>query len=100
MTESPLEELQSENQRLRDLVVSLTAALVRNIALEPPRDRRPASSAGTEDDLLRDADECFRCARVLGLKKEIAEALEATGHDFVAKAVEIEAALQREKRKQ
>ena len=99
MTKSLFEELQSENQHLRDLVVSLTAALVRHIALEPPSDRRLASSADAQD-LLRDADECFRCARVLGLRKEIAEALEAAGHGFIAKAVEIEAALQREKRKQ
>jgi hypothetical protein len=31
------------------------------------------------------------------LKKEIAEGLEMTGHEFMAKAVEIETARQREK---
>jgi DNA-binding CsgD family transcriptional regulator len=37
--------LQSENQRLRDLVVSLSAALVRNLALDLGSERRAASTA-------------------------------------------------------
>jgi DNA-binding CsgD family transcriptional regulator len=41
----PLRILQSENRRLRDLVVSLSAALVRNIMLELGSER-PAVSAG------------------------------------------------------
>jgi DNA-binding CsgD family transcriptional regulator len=41
----PLRILQSENRRLRDLVVSLSAALVRNIMLDLSAER-PAVSAG------------------------------------------------------
>ena len=88
--------LQLDNQRLRDLVVSLSSALLRSIALDPLRDRGTASSADAQR-LLLEADECFRCARILGLKKEIAESLEAAGHEFMVKAVEIETMLQREK---
>lgn len=98
MAEPIIEELQSEIQRLRDLVVSLSVTLLRNIALDPPTDRRVASSADAEH-FLREAEECFRCARLPGLKKEIAEGLEAAGHEFMAKVVEIETMLQREKRK-
>jgi hypothetical protein len=46
--------LRSENQRLRDLVVSLSAALLRNISLDPPRGRHNASTA---ERLLQDPDE-------------------------------------------
>jgi len=90
LIQSPL----SENKRLRDLVVLLSAALLRDIALHPPRDSREASDA---EHLLREAEECFRCARVPGLRKEIADGLEAAGHEFMAKAVEIATMLQREK---
>ncbi|SRR6266852_3256657 len=89
-----LQSLQSENQRLRDLVVSLSAALLRNIARHPPRDRPDASDA---ERLLQEAQECFRYAEIPGLKKEIAEGLNNLGHEFMAKAVEIETKLQREK---
>jgi hypothetical protein len=58
----------------------------------PFRDFREASEL-----LLREAEECFRWARVPGLRKEIAEGLEAAGHEFMAAAVEIETMLQRDK---
>jgi hypothetical protein len=91
-----LQSLKSENQHLRDLVVSLSAALLRKIALHPPRERSDSSDA---ERLLQEAQACFRCARSPGLKREIADGLEAAGHEFMAKAVEIETRLQRDKRK-
>jgi hypothetical protein len=87
---------ESQNQRLRDLVGWLSAALLRSIARDAPKDRRSGSGIDAAL-LLLDAEECFRCARIPGRKKEIAEGLEMTGHEFMAKAVEIETALQREK---
>jgi hypothetical protein len=93
---SPLQSLQSENQILRDLVVSLAAALLRNIALHPPRDRDDPSGA---ERLVQEADECFRCARLPGLKQQIAEGLQAAGNELLAKAVEIETKLEREEQK-
>jgi hypothetical protein len=94
-----LEELQSENKWLRDLVVSLSVTLLRNIALDPPKYRRNASSADAEY-LLKEAETCFRCAKVPGLEAEIAEGLDAAGHELMARAVEIETAVQREKWKE
>jgi hypothetical protein len=89
-----LRSLQCENQRLRDLVVSLSAALLRNIAIHPPRGRDDASDA---ERLMHEAQECFRYAEIPGLKKEIAEGLHKLGHEFMTKAVEVETKLQREK---
>ena len=40
--------LQSENQRLRDLVVYLSAAMLRNIAFDPERRSQAVSSADAE----------------------------------------------------
>jgi hypothetical protein len=88
------QSLHSENQRLRDLVISLSATLLRNIARHPPRDRDESSYA---ERLLQEAQECFRYAEIPGLKKEIADGLRTVGHEFMAKAVEVETKLQREK---
>ena len=90
-----MKELQAENQHLRDLVVSLSATLLRNVALKPDKDRH-ANSVDAEH-LLREAEECFRCARLPGLKREIAEGLDAAGKEFMAQAVQIETEVQREK---
>jgi hypothetical protein len=49
--------------------------------------------------LLQIADECFRSARIPGVKLEIAEGLDAMGHELMAKAVAIDAALQRRNQK-
>jgi hypothetical protein len=94
--EKSLQSLQSENQTLRDLVISLSAALLRNIALHPPQARGGASDA---ERLVQEADECFRCARLPGLKQQIAEGLQAAGNELLAKAVEIETRLGRKKRR-
>jgi hypothetical protein len=91
-----VESLRSENRHLRDLLVSLSATLLRNIVLEPSELRRAVTSADAER-LVREAEACFRCARTAGLKKEIADGLEVAGHEFMAKAVEIETILQRDK---
>ena len=87
---------ETQNQRLRDLVVWLSAALLRSIARDAPRSRRAGGSIDSAL-LLLEAEECFRCARIPGIKTEVAEGLEATGHEFMAKAVEIETERQREK---
>lgn len=88
--------MQAENQWLRDVVVPLSITLLRNIALDPPTYRRNASSADAER-LQTEAEQCFHCARIPGLKTEIAEALQAAGNELMAKAVEIETVLQRDK---
>jgi hypothetical protein len=93
-----LQSLQAENQRLRDLVLSLSATLLRKIALDPPIGRAPSSADA--ERLLHEAEECFRCARLPSLKKEIADGLEAAGNEIMAKAVEIETELQSEKWKE
>jgi len=49
------------------------------------------------EQLVEDAEQCFRCAKIPRLKKEVAEGLEAAGHQLMARAVEIETILEREK---
>ena len=92
-----VKELQEQNRRLRSLVVSLSAALLRKIAVETEI-HRPLSSTDAEQ-LVREAKECFRCARIPELKDEIAQGLEVAGRELMASAVEIETELQRAKRK-
>jgi hypothetical protein len=53
----------------------------------------------TMPQVLREAELCFRCAKSPGLKREIAEGLEAAGHELMAKAVEIDTIMERGKRK-
>jgi hypothetical protein len=90
----PFQALQADNQRLRDLVVSLSASLLRNVVR---RDRRDAARNIDAEYLFCEAEACFVCARISGLKEEIAKGLEVAGHEFMTKAVEIETSLQREK---
>jgi len=92
--------LQSDNQRLRDLVVSLSAALLRNIASDFRAGDGRINRSTDIEYLLSKAEKSFRCARYPGLKTEIAEGLEATGYEFMAKAVEVETAMQRSKWKE
>jgi hypothetical protein len=96
MTNSTIEELQSENEELRDLVVSLIAKLLRYLAFDPPKYRRNGSSTDA-GRLVEEAELCFHCARIPSLKKEVAEALEVGGNELMTRAVEIETILQREK---
>jgi len=97
MDRPTITELQEQNRRLRSLVVSLSAALLRKVALETEI-RRPLSSTESEQ-LVGEAKECFRCARMPELKAEIAEGLEVAGRELMARAVEIETDLQRARRK-
>lgn len=92
-----IDELEAENQKLRAVVASLSAALLRDVALQAVA-RQPLERAAAER-LVREAEECFRCARMPELKGAIAEGLEAAGHELMAKAVEIDAALQRDSSK-
>lgn len=96
MTDSNIADLQSENRELRDLVVSLVAKLLRYLALDPPKYRRNIGTADAER-LVEEAELCFRCARIPNLRKEIVETLEAGGNELMARAVEIETIVQREK---
>lgn len=81
-----IETLRLENQRIRDSIVSLAATVLRNTAPDPFKDHHDVNSADAEH-FLREAEECFRCAR----------GLEAAGHELSAKAVEIETLVQRRK---
>jgi hypothetical protein len=49
---------------------------------------------------VHEAEGCFRCARIPGIKSEIAEGLEVAGHELMAAAVAIETELQRAKKPQ
>jgi hypothetical protein len=90
-------ELTAENQQLRSLLASLPAKLLREAAVESATPQ-PLRTADAER-LLREAEDCFRCARLPNLKPEIAEGLEVAGRELMTKAVEIESALQRERRR-
>jgi hypothetical protein len=95
--ELKIEELQAENQRLRIAVAALSAALLCGAAVDSVA-RKPAERADAER-LLREAEHCFRCAGIPELKSAVSRGLEIAGHELMAKAVEIESRLQRERRK-
>jgi hypothetical protein len=95
--ELKIEELQAENQQLRIVLASLSAALLRQVAPDTVTPQ-PQETANAKR-LLHEAEECFRCARIPQLQSAIAEGLEAAGRELMAKAVDIEAALQRNRRK-
>jgi hypothetical protein len=61
--------LQSKNQRLRDLVVSLSATVLRDVAVEPYKNRRAATSADAEQ-FLREAEDCFAARECRASKKK------------------------------
>src|ERR1700730_18944847 len=75
----PFQTLQADNQRLRELVVSLSASLLRNVVR---RDRRDAARNIDAEHLFCEAEACFVCARISGLKEEIAKGLEVAGDEF------------------
>lgn len=84
VTSPTIRTLRFQHQRIRNSIVSLAAALLQNTAVHTFSD--DLSSADAEH-LLREAEECFRCAR----------GLDAAGHELMEKAVEIETMLQRRK---
>jgi hypothetical protein len=96
MNEPTIRQLQEQNQRLRNLALSLSAALLRKIALEIEI-QRPLGGVDAER-LVREAEECFRCARMPELRSEIAAGLETAGRELMSWAVEIETDPQRAKR--
>jgi len=91
------ETLDDENRRLRDLVVTLSAIILKNATggFEEGRLRAGFSAGGP--DLIQFAEQCFSFARRPGVGREIAVGLENIGHSLMAKAVEVESVLQREK---
>jgi len=85
-TTTTTENLRSESRRIRNLLVSLTATFLQKIAVDPAGDPHEINSLDAEH-FLRTAEECFRCAGTL----------EATGHELMTKAVEVETIMQRDK---
>jgi len=98
MTKTSIEELQAEIQHLRDLVTFLSVALLRKVALDG-LDTGATATTANADQLVREAEECFLCAKLSGLRAEIAEGLQVAGHELMARAVAMETALQRTARK-
>jgi len=98
MKPSTLEQLHAENQHLREAILSLSARLLRNSALKRAKNGQGVGGAVAER-LLREAEDCFHCARLPGLKKEIAAGLEAAGNEFLAMAVRADVERQRDRRK-
>lgn len=92
MSNSPIDQVREEIHQLRGLVLYLSAALLRKIALDTAL-RRPPSRDDAER-LVGEAEECFRTAKAPGLNRKIAEGLEAAGHDLMARAVEIDTIVQ------
>jgi hypothetical protein len=74
MMKCTFEDLRSENQRLRNLVVSLSATLLRNVAVNFYKNNCAVNSTDAEQ-FVREAEDCFRCAKIPGLKKEIGDGL-------------------------
>ncbi len=97
MKKPTIKQLQSEIQHLRSLFVSLSASVLRRAARETEM-QGPLSRADAER-FMREADECFSCAHIPGLKTDVAQGLEAAGHELWALAVEIETQVQRGERK-
>lgn len=78
-------ELQEENARLRNLVVMLSSLVLKNVVHEFCNDIHGLSSR----------DRANPCSQAE--EEEIAQALEAAGHELMAKAVEMKSVLKREK---
>ena len=97
MTELTTKELEEQNRRLRCLIVSISASQLRKIALDIEL-HRPLTTVDAEN-LVSEAEECFRCARLMELKNEIAKGLEAAGYELMSRAVQIETDLVRAKRR-
>lgn len=91
------ETLDDENKRLRDLVVTLSAIVLKTAADGFDERRLRASFSAGGPDLIQFAEQCFSFARMPGVDQEVAVGLENIGHSLMAKAVEVESVLQREK---
>jgi hypothetical protein len=73
-----------------------SATLLRNVAFNPPNFSNVSSADANR--LVVEAEQCFRCTRIPGLKAKIAQGLEVAGEELMARAVEIETMLQRRNR--
>ena len=93
MNESMIRELRQQNQQLYQLLVSLSATLLRKVATES--EMYKSFTGADAERFIDEAQACFRCARTPGLRQEIAEGLEVAGHELMAMAVDIETRLQR-----
>jgi uncharacterized glyoxalase superfamily metalloenzyme YdcJ len=97
MTESRIKELHEQNQRLHTLLISLSATLLRKVVakyeIHGPFNRADA------ERFVHEAEECFRCAKMAGLRPEIADGLVVAAHHLMATAVDIETRLQRHQRR-
>jgi hypothetical protein len=78
-------ELLEENARLKDLVVALSSLVLKNVVHEFHSNLHGVASREHADPRSK-AEEA-----------ELAEALEAAGHELMAKAVEMKSHLKREK---
>jgi hypothetical protein len=94
--ELKIKEPEAENQQLQAVVVALGAALLRDVAVDSVA-RQPFERVAAER-LLHEAEQRFRCVGIPELKSTIAEDLEVAGRALLAKAVEIEASLRRDKK--
>ena len=105
MPEPTLEELRCEIIEFRKELDHLGKLLALNLsaALLHQAINFPAENSNFEkkyaERLIQQAEECFRCARLPGVKEEIARGLDVAGHEFMAKAVEVETELQRKNSK-
>lgn len=89
-----LRRLESDNSALRELVVSLSAALLRSIARSEAGDYRSDDFAEAEQ-LLHIAEGFFRGAINPSASKAEAAGLETAGQLAMAKAIEIENSIQK-----
>jgi hypothetical protein len=90
-----VQQLKEEINTLRNITLSLRTILLQHGALLTVTDYGPGTDS---KGLIGLAEECFRYARVPGLKAPIAEGLEAAGHELMARAVELDTKRQRNER--
>ena len=87
------DELSGENKRLRAAVTVLSIALLRqaafDLAIHQPRETIDAQR------LIREAEECARCAKLEGISDAIRDGLKAANRKLLAKAFETATSLQR-----
>jgi hypothetical protein len=91
------ETLTDENHRLRELVVTLSAIVVKQATDGFDEKRARAGYSAGGPDLVQLAEQCFSLAKTHGLEPDFATRLETIGNSLMTKAVEIESILQREK---
>jgi hypothetical protein len=90
--------LQAEIRHLRDLVLSLTASVFENVAVETS-DHGDAVDQAKARRLFAEAEECFRLANRPDTSKEVARTLEMAGTELWARAFDIGMGKPRAKRK-